>query len=224
MLKKILLAALLILSIKSYSQTINWNKLQKSDRHILSVNAGIDYSLTAGLGYSYQLKTKTPIILNVEFAVPFGKNLLDDYKSKIGATIRLAHAGDFNFAAKINGIFRRYENDYVRLINFGSEIALNGGYYQKNWFLAGEAGFDKAIVTNFKHTAAYKEVFPAVVDGWYEPSTGGNVYFGLQSGLSMKHSDLTLRIGKVINQDFKSKPNLPFYALIGYAIKINDGN
>ena len=32
-------------------------------------------------------------------------------------------------------------------------MGVTAGYYQRKWFVAGEAGFDKAIVTHFKHSA-----------------------------------------------------------------------
>jgi len=221
MFKKILVAAFVVVSINSYGQTINWARLQKTDKHILNINAGIDYSLTAGLGYGYQLKTKIPIILNAEYSMPFGENLIDDHKTKIGATVRLIKAGKFAFTAKVQGVFRRYESDYVRLVNFGTDMSVTGGYYKKKWFIAGEIGFDKAIVTHFKHKKFYKEVFPNVKDGWYEPSTGGNFYYGIQSGLSIMQSDITLKVGRVITQDFKTTPGLPFYAQFGYAVKLS---
>lgn len=220
MFKKIIVAAFVVISVNSHGQTINWARLQKTDRHILGINAGLDYSVTAGLGYGYQLKTKIPIILNAEYSIPFGNNLLDDHKTKIGATLRLATAGSFLFTAKVQGVVRRYENDYVRMVNFGSDMSVTGGYYKKNWFIAGETGFDKAIVTNFKHKAVYKETFPGVQNGWYEPSTGGNFYYGLQSGLSLKQSDITLRVGKVITQDFKTTPGFTFYTQLGYTFRL----
>jgi hypothetical protein len=93
------------------------------------------------------------------------------------------------------------------------------GYYRPKWFAAGEAGFDKAIVTDLKHTSAYKEQYPGVVDGWYEPSTGGNFYFGLQAGYSLKKHDIYIKAGKTLTEDFKSKPTIPFYAQLGYNFK-----
>jgi hypothetical protein len=93
------------------------------------------------------------------------------------------------------------------------------GYYRPRWFVSGEAGFDKAIVTHFKHSEAYKNQYPHVINGWYEPATGGNFYYGLQTGVSFRKHDLYLRAGKILSQDFKTPPTLPLYAQIGYNIK-----
>src|SRR5688572_31408225 len=51
-----------------------------------------------------------------------GEKLLDDFKTKIGGYTRLYEVGNFMFSAKIHGVFRRYENSSVRLLNFGGDI------------------------------------------------------------------------------------------------------
>ena len=205
--------------MNGYSQVINWSRLQQSDRHILSINAGAEYTLVAGVGYGYQLKTKMPVVLLADYSMPFGENLLDDHKAQIGAIIKFARIGDFHFTAKIQGIYRRYQNDFVRLINFGSDQSATVGYYRKKWFVAVEVGFDKAIVTDFKHSNLYKEVYPNVQDGWYEPSTGGNFYYGLQSGVSFKRSDLSLNFGNMLTRDFTPNPGIHFYLQLGFWLR-----
>ena len=93
------------------------------------------------------------------------------------------------------------------------------GYYRPKWFVAGEFGFDKAIVTHFRHSKAYKDQYPGVVDGWYEPATGGNLYYGLQAGFSFRKQDIFLRAGKILTQDYKTTPMVPIYGQLGYNIK-----
>ena len=44
------------------------------------------------------------------------------------------------------------------------------GYHHPRWFVAGGTGFDKAMVSHFKHSAEFKNSFPQVMDGWDEPS------------------------------------------------------
>ncbi|MBA4851014.1 hypothetical protein [Emticicia sp. BO119] len=202
-----------------HAQTINWASLQREQRHITSLNTGLDYGVTFGLAYHCQLKTTLPIVVGAEYSIPSGKNLVDDFKTKVGGTIRWISIGDFQFSTKVEGVFRRYENNYVRLNNFGSDLSGIIGYYRPKWFLAGEVGFDKAIVTHFKHTDLMKENF-AAKDGWYNPATGGNLYYGVQSGLSWRSHDLTLKAGRIVSQDFKTKPLLPLYVQFGYNLKI----
>jgi hypothetical protein len=178
---KYLLASVLILMAGCLdAQVINWGSLKKENRHILNVNTGIEHGAIFGAAYGYHLKSKAvPVVLAVEYSFPAGNTLLDDFKAKIGGQARWIKTGGLQFSTRIQGVFRRYENDLARLINFGCDLAGVVGYYRTNWFMAAEVGFDKAIVTNLKHKKAYKDQYPNVVDGWYEPATGGNLITSL---------------------------------------------
>jgi hypothetical protein len=224
----VLIVALLFNKNISFSQTLNWASLQKEQRNIINANAGYDFAFTYGIGYGRilnakfpLLKTTFPIVLGVEHSQPAGKNLVDDFKTKLGGQIRLYEINNFHFTAKVQGLFRRFENDYVRLLNFGSDMSAIVGYYKPKWFVSGEFGFDKAIVTHFKHSDMFKENFPSVKNGWYEPATGGNFYYGLQTGFSLKANDITLKVGKVVQQDFKTDPTIPYYFQLGYSRRFN---
>lgn len=208
-----------IISIPSdFAQTVNWSD---TEDHILNFNAGLDYSVSYGIGYGYKLKTTLPILLNLELSSASGENVLDDYKIKIGGQANLVRVSHFLFNVRLQSVFRRYENSFARLVDFGSDFAGTFGYYRKHWFVASEFGFDKAIVTHFKHTDQYREYFPEAINGWYEPSTGGNFYYGLQSGLGVGHIDLYAKAGKLITQDFKTAPFLPFYFQMGINFKFH---
>ena len=218
---KIIIAAALIFTVSGINaQTLNWQNHEQIKSQIISLNIGWDYASTWGIGYGYQLNTKLPIVLKGEFSSPSGKNLFDDFKVKLGAQIRWFKAGDFCFSTEVDGVFRRYENDYARLLNFGSYMSGTFGYYKPKWFVAADGGFDKAIVTHVKNSTAMKENYPGAQDGWYQPATGGNFFYGLQAGYTLKNSDLTLKAGKVIEQDLKTEPMVPLYFQIGYNRRI----
>lgn len=205
-----------------YSQTVNWASLQNGHRHIVNAHAGFDYSINYGVAGSYQLPLQMPILLSIDFSMPVGEQMLDDFKTKIGGQARLYKINNFQFSASVYGIYRRYENPLARLQNFGSEMSGVIGYYTPRWFIAGEFGFDKAIVTHFKHSEAFKDdIYSEVKNGWYEPATGGNFKYGLQTGYSFSSSDIILKLGRVITQDFKTKPTLPFYGELSYNFKIS---
>lgn len=219
--KKIFLLATTIIIFQHFSnaQAVNWAALKKEDRNIINLNAALDYGTTFGAGYSYKLNTKFPILLNAEYSFPAGKDITDDFKTKIGGQIRFVHANNIIVSAKLQGVFRRYSNTLVRLLNFGSDMGATIGYYKHKWFAAGELGFDKAIITNFKNSELAKLNFPGIKDGWYEPATGGNFYYGMQAGYSFSKYDLYVKAGNIIEQDFKTKPLLPFYAQLGWNIR-----
>jgi hypothetical protein len=214
------LTSLLFFKNGVFAQELNWRNLQE-ERHVLNINAGLMHGVVFGTGYGYRLNTTMPVILHAEYSFPSGKNLTDDLKSKIGGQARLFQIGNFHLSTKITGIFRKHENTLVRMLNFGSDLSVTAGYYRPRWFVAGDFGFDKAIVTHFRHTEAYRDIFPGVKDGWYEPATGGNFNYGLQAGFSFKSSDIYLKMGKVLVQDLKTKPFVPVYFQLGYTFRIN---
>ena len=218
--KKIKILGLLLILIAQYNntiaQTLNWKALD-STKHILNVNFGLDYSVSYGLSYGYKLNTKLPIVLNAIFSMPSGKSMFDDFKTKIGGQVRLFNKSNFVGSVSIYGVYRKHQSNVVRLQNFGSDMKGVIGFYKPKWFVAAEGSFDKAVVTHFKHPQKYRnEIYTNVVDGWYEPATGGNFNYGLNAGKSFKKADITLNLGKVITQDFKSSPLLPFYLNLGY--------
>lgn len=204
----------------SHAQTFNWGSLKKDQQHLISGYAGVEYGVVFGVGYSYQLKSRWPVLLSAEYSFPSGEKLFDDFKTKIGGQVKLYQSGKFHFVGNIYGVFRGYGSDFVRLLNFGADISAIAGYYKQKWFVAGKAGFDKAIITHFKHTDSYKTLFPMARDGWYEPSTGGNFYYGLQTGYSFFKTDIYLETGKIVTQDFKTEPLIPFYLRLGFNWKI----
>lgn len=199
------------------AQTINWASMKEENKHIVNANLGWDYSVSYGLGYGYQFKIwKFPTMADIEFSVPSGDNILDDFKTELGLQIRLVEFNNFQLSSKIHGVFRRYECDMVRLVNFGSNMSVTAGYYRNIWFVAAEGGFDKAIVTHFKHSQRAEDRYPGVVGGWYQPATGGNFYYGLQAGFSFWKNDIYMKAGKVTNQDLKATPMLPYYVQVGF--------
>ena len=201
-----------------YAQVINWKNISTQNKHLLHINAGVEYGAIAGVGYHHLIPIKRfPFWIGGEFSVPSGNQLADDdFKVRLGGQIKIVEFNHFQFSARIQGIARRYHNQSVRLFNFGSDLAGTMGYYRKQWFLGAEAGFDKAIVTHFKHTDWFKRnIYNNVQDGWFQPATGGNFYYGLQGGFSMNKVDITVKAGKVLQQDFKSQPLLPFYGQVG---------
>lgn len=212
---KILIVLFISIAVNSFSQNINWRNLTKEQKHIVSINIGLDYGTTIGVGYGYQLNTKLPIVLNAEYSMPFGKRTFDDFKTKIGLQAEVIKIGSFSTTVKAYGVFRRFENDNARFLNFGSDFSAVSGYYKSKWYVAGEFGFDKAIVTHIKHSDIIREYYPEIKNGWYIP-TGGNFFYGIQSGFSFGRNDLNLKIGKLTTQDFETTPSLPYYTQFSF--------
>jgi len=187
-------------------------------KHLVNLNVGFDNASVIGIGYGYHLKTKMPLVLNLEYSMPLGDRTFDDFKTKIGGQLNLVRANSFFAAVKVYGIIRRFENDFARMINFGSEFSTTAGLYKNKWFAAVELGFDKAITTHLKHSNLMKQYNPGVQSGWYIP-TGGNFSCGLQVGYSFKRNDVYAKIGRTLSQDFKTTSIVPYYAQLGWSMK-----
>ncbi len=217
--KYILLTGIVVVAMNtSLAQTVNWKTLQPSQKHIVNLNVGFDNATNIGIGYGYHFNTKLPLIANIEYSMPFGDKLKDDFKTKIGGQLNLLKAGNFYTAVKAYGVIRRFQNDMVRMMNFGSEFSATAGIYKNKWFMAAEAGFDKAITTHIKHSDLAREYNPGLETGWYIP-TGGNFLYGLQGGYSFKRNDVFVKLGKTIQQDFKTTSTLPWYFQLGWNLK-----
>lgn len=217
----ILSSVLCCMTISGFSQNLNWAALKSHQKNIVHINTGWDYGMVYGAGYSYQLKYKMPVLLNMSYSFPSGKKLLDDFKIKTGGQVRLLDIQGFQLSASVYGVYRRYQNPLVSLQNFGSEMTGVIGYYKPKWFVAGEVGFDKAIVTHFKHSESFREnIYQNAKDGWYQPATGGNFNYGIQTGYSLNPSDIIFKLGKVLTQDYKTTPLIPYYLQLSYNVKL----
>ena len=215
--KKVLIIVCLLVAFKlAKSQNMNWALMNDSLNQSVEATLSLDYGITYGVGYNYVFNTMFPLALHGDVSIPSGENLLDDYKIKTGAVLRLTQIGDVYVDAGLMGITRSYNSDFVRIFNFGSEANLNIGYYRKHWYIGANISYDKAIVSNFKHTDDYKNNFPEVVDGWYEPESGGNIKFGGKVGGNFGKNGIVLQAGLVKTEELNSSPLIPFYAGLGY--------
>jgi hypothetical protein len=200
----------------SLCQTVNWRSLQSGEKHIVNLNAGWDYSANFGVSYGYRLNSGIPLIIGTEFSLPTGKKSLDDFKTKLGVQAEIFHLNHFSATVKVHGIYRQYQSEFVSLSNFGSELSALIGYYRPRWYSAIELGFDKAIITHIDHSSLMEEYYPEIKDGWYIPS-GGNFSYGLQVGYSVSTYDIYFKTGKIVTQDFRTKPSMPLYLQLGFS-------
>lgn len=209
----------LVSATLSFSQNINWSSINEDQKSITYLNFGYDFGITTQLGYGYQLKAFKPILLTADYSFPMGKNLVDDFKVRIGGQIPLYEINNFTISAKIYSIFRKHETSLVKMTSFGAEMAAILGYYKSTWHVAGEFGFDKSINTYLKHTDLIKENYPSIKDGWFIPS-GGHFYYGIQGSKTIRdRSEISLRVGATNAQGKDENAFLPYYGQLGFVYK-----
>ncbi len=210
------IVALLGVATSACAQNINWQAFKSEQKNLVYLQTGWDYSVNFGAGYGRKFDTKLfPVMVNIEYSFPAGKRLFDDFKVRIGGQVEVVRLGGFSATAKVYAPIRRYENGLVTLFNFGGEFSGVVGFYRQKWFVAGELGFDKAIATHVKHSQRALENYGGLQSGWYVP-TGGNWFYGLQTGFSFGANDITLKAGKVTNQGWKTEPFIPYFAQVAY--------
>ena len=168
-----------------------------------------------GAGYGRKFDTKLPVLANIEYSFPSGERLFDDFKVRIGGQVEVLRMGGFSATVKAYCPIRRYENSLATLFNFGGEFSGVAGFYKQKWFVAGEFGFDKAIATHVKHSQRALENYSGLQNGWYVP-TGGNYFFGVHTGFSFGASGITMKVGKVVTQDFEATPLVSYFAQLAY--------
>jgi len=204
----IILSALVHCSV--LAQEVNFHGLDNT-KHLIGLQAGADYGSYYGVSYGYVWRNKlTPIVIGTEFTVPFGNNLVDDWKSRTGLQAELWYYKGISISARLSSTFRRYNSDLATLLNVGSDFTLNAGYVKPKWSVVAFANFDKPIVTHVENKLL-KEYYPEIKDGWYDES-GGNYKFGVRGQMSYKSWNSFITVGKHFGKNFEDNPTLPFFA------------
>ncbi|MCC6396370.1 MAG: hypothetical protein IT282_05085 [Bacteroidetes bacterium] len=215
------MSALVVVTLVStgYSQNVNWRSLRADQQNVMHFSFGYDFGAAAQVGYSRSFTLIRPVVVGLDYSSPMGRDLVDDFKVRVGAQIEIVQVGGFSTTLKIASNFRRYENALVRIAGFGADCAVLAGYYRSTWYAAGEFGFDKSIVSHLRHSDVMKANFPAIRDGWYIP-TGGNFYYGIQGSKTIGESlDLSLRLGATSAQNRDEDALVPWYGQLGLDIK-----
>jgi hypothetical protein len=219
--KKLMTVIALVMGITDVgnSQTINWRSLRDDQSNVVQLNVGYDFGATAQLGYSRSFTIGKPVIVGLDYSIPMGSDLLDDFKAKLGGQIEIVQIDGFSATIKISSIFRRYQTELVRIESFGSDFGALAGYYVPTWFVAGEFGFDKSITSHLTHSDIMRAMFPGIKDGWYIPS-GGHYYYGVQAGKTVGESfELSLRVGGTNAQANDENAVVPLYLQLGLGMK-----
>lgn len=219
--KTIVATVLIMIAVfhTGFSQNVNWRSLGEVQRNIVQFDFGYDYGAISQLGYGRAFSWFRPVVVSLDYSFPMGKDLVDDFKVRLGGQMEVLQIDGFSATVKLMGSLRRYENPLVRIVSFGSDFALVTGYYSSTWHAAGEFGFDKSVVSHLKHSDIMRSNFPAIRDGWYIPS-GGHYYYGIQAGKTLGETfALSLRAGATNAQFDNEDAVVPYYVQVGLGIR-----
>jgi hypothetical protein len=115
-------------------------------------------------------------------------------------------------------ITRGTENSLTRAVTFGADFGVAAGAYRPNWFLAGEFGLDKAVITHTAYSDRYREdVDPDAKNGW-RLHLDGAVHYGVAGGVAIGPVELALRAGWRETEDFNPITQ-PTYGGVGLGFR-----
>lgn len=209
--KHLILLGLLVLTLTtSKAQDVNWRALDHTPAHLVALQLGADYGTYYGVNYGYAFqKGSLPFAVGADFSLPFGDQILDDWKLNLNVQAELWHFNALSLTVKPGLTLRSFASDVASLYNVGADATITLGILQPKWGIAGEAKYDAALASNIQHDRL-KEYYPEIRDGWYG-NTGGNFQFGVRAHYTLNTWSAFLKLGKTYGQDFKDNPTLPFY-------------
>jgi hypothetical protein len=140
-----------------------------------------------------------------------------DFRARLDAFTSILHWRSLHLAGSAAFITRGTENSIYQGFNFGADVTGALGVYRPAWFLSGEFGFDKAIITHVTHSEWYRTYFyPGARDGWYLTG-GGTFHYGMAAGVGLGRVELVTRYGWRRTEDFENLTP-PMYASVGLGV------
>jgi hypothetical protein len=197
------------------AQDLNLSTLDQAS-NIVHVTTGAEYALVARAGYTRVVPfLDRQLVLSSDLTLPWAKLDVSDFCVRIGVLVPVVGSAHWKLAGTATPTVRGTKNDISRMTSVGADLGAVGGYYTRRWFVAGELGFDWAMLTYVAHRDVYRsDVFAGARDGWYA-NPGGNLRAGLQAGLSFGRYDVILRVGQVRGVD-GAPPLLPVYGTLAF--------
>lgn len=211
------LAAVMLSPLAARAQEVNLSRIADDDAtNQVQLRTGAEYGFVASVGYARAVSLlDRRFLLTGDVTLPWAGLDASDYRVRIGALAPIIGTRHWRLAGTIAPTVRGTDSASGRMTSIGADLGLQGGYYARHWFVAGEGGFDWAASTYLEHSDEYRQyVYADARDGWYAMSAG-NIRGGLQAGASFSRYDIVLRAGKLIDIGGEA-PLLPVYATLAF--------
>jgi hypothetical protein len=215
-----IVVALVVPALAARDVAAQWNVgRMSSDRNQAYTTFGLDPAMVASVGYARVV----PMLgrewqFGVEGGVVAADYDIRDFRARAQIRTTLVRWHSLHLVGSMAFITRGTDNSIHQALNFGSDFTGAAGIYRPSWFLAGEFGFDKAIITHVTHSDWYRQhVYPEAKDGWYL-NAGGTFHYGATAGLSIGPAELAARAGWLRTEDFNDMTP-PMYASLGIGFR-----
>lgn len=207
---------ILLSAVSAQGSAAQWNVARfGAEANRVYTTFGLDPALVTSLGYARVIPVGGHAFqINGDLGVATARWDARDFRLRFGVQTSLELWGSFHLAGSATAIARGTENVIYRGYDFGADVTGTLGFYRQRWFLAGEFGKDKAVITHVEHTDWYRDqYYPDAKDGWYLDA-GGTLHFGLGAGLTLGRAELEGRFGFLRTEDFNDVTP-PVYARLG---------
>jgi hypothetical protein len=202
-----------LVTTPSGAQLVNWRRVDRGSPRLVNASAGVEFGATAGLSFGQRIPGRRSVLLGTEFSAPAGRNVVDDFVVRQGLQAEILHHGDLSATIRWYGTYGRLDMALVRINSFGSDLGMVAGYASRRWQLGAEVDFRKAIATHVRHKQDVGGAASPLVSGWYVP-TGGNLLYGIRSGVHLGRAALMVRGGGIVTQAFTARLTVPVYASV----------
>lgn len=208
--------ALAVLALVARDAAAQWNVARfDGPANRVYASFGADPALVTTIGYGRVV----PVLghrfqLGGEVAIGATGFDVHDSRARLQVQTSIVSTGPLHLTGSAAFVTRTTENSIYRGLNFGADVAATVGVYRRGWFVAGEAGFDKAIVTHIRHSDWYRDNFyPGARDGWYLTG-GGTARYGFTAGVTIGGVELAGRAGW-LRTEHRNELLTPGYATLG---------
>lgn len=214
-----IVVALVVLALGARDVAAQWNVERfGSTRNQVYATFGLDPALVTSVGYGRVVQwLSREWQLGAEVGVVAAEFDTRDFRARLSARTTVARWRSLRLVGSATFITRGTENSIYRALNFGADVTGALGVYRRNWFVAGEFGRDKAIITHLTHSDWYRDNFYSdAKDGWYLDA-GGTYHYGVVTGVAIGRTELGLRAGWQRTEDFHDMLP-PMYASLGIGL------
>jgi hypothetical protein len=190
----------------------------ETSRSRVYTQVGLDPALMTSIGYGRVLRViGHDFQLAGEAAVVASGRDISDARARITTTTSLLRWGSVHLTGSASAVARHTDNAIYRAVSIGADATASLGFYRPGWFVAGEFGKDKSIVTHVKHTDLYRETFyENAKDGWYLDA-GGYYRYGFAGGFAIGPVEIAGRAGWQKTEDW-NEMTTPNYVSLGVGI------
>ena len=215
----IVLGALLLSGLVARDASAQWNVARLGSRpNRVYTTFGLDPAFVGTVGYGRVIRLYGhDFQFTIDGGLVTAKLDTKDFRARAGTQTSLLRWRSLQLVGSATFITRGTENQIYSALDFGADLTAALGVYRPGWFVAGEFGKDKAIITHVTNSDWYRRYFyPDAKDGWYLDA-GGTLHFGLAAGLGLGPMEVVGRFGWLRTETWDQMLP-PIYATVGLGI------